>query len=388
MTAEIHGFCEPQFEKMKNAFQYNFKNGLEEGASCAVTINGKYVVDIWAGHKDSAKTKPWEKDTIVPVFSSTKVMSNLCVHILVDRGLIDLEEPVAKYWPEFAQNGKERLPVKYLLSHTSGLPGWDVHITQKDTYDWNKVTRLLAAQKPWWKPGTASGYHKFTQGYMLGELVRRITGKSVGTFFREEVAEPSSADFHMGLPKEYEAREAELIPADISEAKGMFPPPSSISAKVLTNPILDPTLAYVKTRAWLGAEIPSGNGHGNARSMALVGSIIACGGTLDGKKYISVTTMEAAIKEQFYGMDLVLGLPVRWGLGWSLPSKEAPVTPNWETRKACIGLGAGGSLVLMDLDAKLCFAYAMNKMSAWVIPTDPRTARLDQVLYECLGKDT
>ena len=387
MKVEIHGFYEPQFEKLEETFQQNFKDGLEVGASCAVTINGKYVVDIWAGQKDAAKTKPWEKDTIVPVFSSTKVMCNLCVHMLVDRGLIDVEEPVAKYWPEFAQNGKEKLPIKYLLSHTSGLPGWDTSITHKDTYDWNKVTGLLAAQKPWWEPGSACGYHKFTQGFMLGEVVRRITGKSIGTFFREEVAEASGADFHMGLPREHEAREAELIPADISKVKGLSPPPGSISAKVLNNPVLDPTVSYVKTRAWLGAEIPSGNGHGNARSMARIGSIISCGGELDGKKYLSLATVEAAVKQQFYGMDLVLGLPIRWGLGWSLPSREAPVTPNWETRRACIGLGAGGSLVLMDLDAKLCLAYAMNKMSPWVIPTDPRTERIDRVLYECLGEN-
>src|SRR5512136_761307 len=248
MKVEIHGFCKPQFERLKESFQQDFTDGLEVGASCAVTINGKYVVDIWAGHKDAGKTKPWERDTIVPVFSSTKVMSNLCAHILVDRGLIDVEEPVAKYWPEFAQNGKEKLPIKYLLSHTSGLPGWDTPITHKDTYDWNKVTGLLAAQEPWWEPGTACGYHKFTQGFMLGEVVRRITSKSIGTFFREEIAEASGADFHMGLLREHELREAELIPPDFSKSGEISPPPGSISAKVLTNPVLDPTVSYAKTR--------------------------------------------------------------------------------------------------------------------------------------------
>ncbi|NLF87450.1 beta-lactamase family protein [Candidatus Bathyarchaeota archaeon] len=386
MTIKINGFCETQFKKLEKTFQQNFTSGLEVGASISLTINGKYVIDVWAGHKDAAKTKPWEKNTIVPVFSSTKVMSNLCIHMLVDRGLVDLDQPVAKYWSEFAQNGKEELPIKYLLSHTSGVPGWDSLITQQDTYNWNKVTGLLAAQKPWWKPGTACGYHKFTQGYMVGELVRRVTGKPIRAFFTEEVAEPSRADFHLGLPIEYEAQEADIIPIFASDVQSVLPPPGTISARVLTNPVLDPALSYVKSREWLEAEIPSGNGHGNARSMARIGSIIACGGTLDGKKYLSSTTLEATVKEQFYGLDLVLLRPVRWGLGWALPSEEAPFTPNWKTRKACVGLGAGGSLVLMDLEKKLCFAYAMNSMSLKSFPNDIRTEKMCRVLYECLDE--
>jgi CubicO group peptidase (beta-lactamase class C family) len=343
------------------------------------------VVDLWAGHADAAKTTPWEKDTLVTVYSSTKVMSNLCVHMLVDRGLLDVEQPVAKYWPEFAQNGKDNLPVKYLLSHTSGLAGWDTPITLDDWYDWEKVTGLLAAQKPWWEPGTASGYHSFTQGYLLGELVRRTTGKSPGTFFREEVAEPLGADFHIGLPEEHDHRVAQLIPPTMPEGGDIPFDPTSIVMKVFTNPILDPTLAFLKSRGWLGAEIPSANGQGNARSMARVGSIVACGGSLDGTKYLSIDTIENAITEQISGTDLVIG-PIRWGLGWALPSKEAPITPNWETRRACWWGGAGGSAVSMDLDAKVCFAYAMNKMFAGVTG-DLRTAKLFRVLYECLGEE-
>ncbi len=387
MTVEIHGFCEPRFEKLKETFHQNFKDGLKVGSSYALTVNGKYVVDIWAGYKDAAKTMPWEKDTIVNVYSSTKIMSNLCIHILVDRGLIDVEQPVAKYWPEFAQNGKENLPVKYLLSHTSGLPGWDTPITLEDLYDWDKVTGLLAAQKPWWEPGTVSGYHVFTQGYLLGELVRRTTGKSPGTFFREEVTEPSGADFHIGLPEEYDNRVAPLIPSEMLEGVDIPLDPTSIVMKVFTNPILDPTLSFIKSRGWLGAEIPSANGQGNARSMARVGSIVACGGSLDGKRFLSAGTIEKAIKEQIYGMDLVIG-SARWGLGWALPSKEEPITPNWETRRACTWGGAGGSALLMDLDAKLCSTYAMNKMGAPLPPwRDPRTWKLSQVLYDCLGED-
>ncbi|GAH04763.1 unnamed protein product, partial [marine sediment metagenome] len=255
MTVEIHGFCDPEFEKLKEAFHQNFIDELEVGASYALTVNGKFVVDIWAGHKDAAKTLPWEKDTIVNVYSSTKVMTTLCVHILVDRGLLDVEQPVAKYWPEFAQNGKENLPVKYLLSHTSGLAGWETPITIEDLYDWDKITGLLAAQKPWWEPGTTSGYHMITHGYLLGELVRRVTGKSLGTFFREELAEPLGADFYIGLLEEHDNRLAELIPLEMPEGAEIPEfDPESMFMKLATNPMLDPTQAVTRTRGWLGAE--------------------------------------------------------------------------------------------------------------------------------------
>ena len=183
-SIKINGFCDEQFERVKNAFVRNFKSDLEVGASFAATINGKFVIDIWAGHADAAKTSPWEQDTIVNVYSTTKVMTVLCTLMLVDRGLLDLDAPVAKYWPEFAQAGKEKLPVRYLFSHTAGLPGFDEKIPIEALYDWDRIINLLAAQKPWWKPGTKSGYHAITHGYLLGELIRRITGKTVGTFFR------------------------------------------------------------------------------------------------------------------------------------------------------------------------------------------------------------
>jgi CubicO group peptidase (beta-lactamase class C family) len=217
---------------------------------------------------------------------------------------------------------------------------------------------------------------------MLGELVRRITGKSLGTFFREEVAEPLGADFHIGLPKEHDSRVAELIPPEMPGGSDIPFDPESIAMKIFTNPIQDPTLSYVKSRGWLGAEIPSGNGQGNARSMARVGSVVACGGSLDGKKYLSIDTLEKAIEEQICGMDLVMG-PIRFGLGWGLPSKEDSYPPNWETRRACHWGGFGGSVLLMDLDTKMCFAYAMNNMVS-SLTGDSRTDKLGRVLYECL----
>ncbi len=208
---EIHGFCDPRFKAVKDVFVQNFKNNWETGASVAVTEKGKFVVDLWAGYANEAKTRPWEKDTIVNTYSTTKIMAVLCGLILVDREKLDFDAPVSKYWPEFAQNGKENMPVRYIFSHMSGLAGIEEVITAEDYYDWDKIVKLLAAQKPWWEPGTKAGYHASTHGYLIGELVRRITGKTLGTFFREEITGPLKADFHIGLSKKHESRIADLV---------------------------------------------------------------------------------------------------------------------------------------------------------------------------------
>ncbi|MHA1916598.1 MAG: serine hydrolase domain-containing protein, partial [Promethearchaeota archaeon] len=211
---EIHGLCEPRFEAVKKAFTTNFEEGMEVGASFAVTINGEYVIDIWGGYKDKEKTQPWEKDTIANVYSTTKVPTVLCTMMCVDRGLLDLDERVAKYWPEFAQNGKDSVLLRHLLSHTSGLAGVEELIPSRAWDDWDRITGLLAAQKPWWEPGTKCGYHSSTHGHLLGELVRRVTGKSLGTFFKEEIATPLNIDFHIGLAEKHVPRVSKLIRDD------------------------------------------------------------------------------------------------------------------------------------------------------------------------------
>lgn len=380
-SVKINGFYDEQFERVKSAFVRNFKSDLEVGASFAATINGKFVIDIWAGYADAAQTRHWEKDTIVNVYSTTKVMTVLCSLMLVDRGLLDLDAPVAKYWPEFAQAGKEKLPVRYLFSHTSGLPGFEEKIPAEALYDWDRIINLLAAQKPWWKPGTKSGYHSLTHGYLLGELIRRITGKTVGTFFREEVAKPLNADFHIGLPKEFDSRVGELIPPempDLEKIGEQFNLDVTLAIKTLSNPPLTAELS--KTRAWRGAEIPAANGHGNARSIARILSALACGGEIDGIRLLSLETIEKSIEEQSYKPDLVLMLPIRFGLGWGLTSKEMPIGPNPRT---FYWGGWGGSVAVVDLDAKLSFSYVMNKMNS-NLTGDIRTVRLVRALYKAL----
>jgi len=383
---EIHGFCNRRFVAVKEAFAKSFREGKEIGASCAVTIDGQFVIDIWAGYSDANQTRPWRKNSIVNVWSTTKVMTALCAHMLVDRGLLDLDAPVAKYWPEFAQAGKEKLPVKYLLSHTSGLAGWDQAISITDLYDWDYLCELLAKQSPWWEPGTCAGYHALSFGYLIGEVVRRITGKSLGTFFREEVAEPLHADFHIGLPTKFDLRVADLInyPAPIhGDTNYIDPEWVKVNFPIHVKTFVDsPVISEeeIRSRRWRAAEIPSSNGHGNARSVARVASVLACGGEVNGIRLLSLSAIEKSIEQQFYGTDLALMQPIRWGLGWGLNSPERPISPN---PRSFYWSGAGGSVVIMDLDARLSYAYVMNKMEPGVA-VKSRSMNLTEALYASL----
>jgi len=354
----IHGHCEPRFAAVQEAFAKNFDEGLEVGASFCAVLDGKAVVDLWAGDADG-EGHPWQRDTLVNVYSTTKVMAALCTLMAAERGQIDLDAPVATLWPEFAAAGKGAIPVTQLLSHTSGLAGWAEPLSVADVCDWERSTRLLAAQEPFWEPGTASGYHALTHGHLLGEVVRRATGRTLGTFFREEVAEPLGVDFHIGTPPECDPRVGKLVaPAGSSLAAGPIQP-GSVAARVLGNPPMSGEDA--NSVAWRRAEIPAANGHGNARSVARVAGALARGGEQDGVHLLSEAMLARAITEQSYGPDLVLGVPIRFGLGFGLPSKEMPIGPNPRT---FFWGGWGGSLVVVDLDARLGFAYVMNRMGA------------------------
>src|SRR5471030_2779294 len=216
----IDGFLRDRFAAVRAMFENNLASGADVGASFAATVNGEMVVDLWGGYADEARTRPWERDTIVNVYSTTKTMTALTALLLADRGELDFDAPVARYWPEFAANGKAGVKVSHLMSHSAGLSGWKEPITRQDVYDWEKVTALLAAQAPYWEPGTASGYHALTQGFLVGEVVRRIAGRSLGAVFREEIAEPLGADFHIGLPASEDHRVGDLIPPPPGTAIG------------------------------------------------------------------------------------------------------------------------------------------------------------------------
>jgi CubicO group peptidase (beta-lactamase class C family) len=383
MNVEVKGHCDEKFTAVKEAFIRNFEADLEVGASFAATVDGKFVVDIWGGFADEAMTRPWEKDTIVNVYSTTKVMTAICVHMLIDRGQLDPDAPVARYWPEFGQAGKEKIPVRYILSHQSGVAGFEEDIPVEALYDWDRIIKMLEKQKPMWEPGKHCGYHAATFGYLLGELVRRITGKTLGTFFREEVAVPLGADFHIGLAAEHDHRVGDLIPPPILKPgdPGYIDPESmpEIAKKVIG--LLTPeTVVLSRDRAWRGAEIPAANGHGNAHSIARVTAAMACGGELDGVRLMGLPTIEKAIEEQIYDTDLVMGVPIRYGMGFGLSTKEMPLSPN---PRVFWWAGWGGSMTLVDLDARLSWAYVMNRMAAGAL--DMRGAGIAMALYASLA---
>jgi CubicO group peptidase (beta-lactamase class C family) len=381
-SIEIHGNCDDRFSAIKDAFAKNFEDGLEIGASFAATIDGEFVADIWAGWVDAACTRRWERDTIVNVFSTTKVMAALCTLMLVDRGLLDLDAPVADYWPEFAQAGKDKLPVRYLLSHQSGLAGIVEQIPVEALFAWDRITSLLAAQKPLWRPGEHSGYHAMTYGFPLGEVLRRVTGETLGTFFREEVAKPLGADFLIGFSEEHDTRVAELVPPESAEAAAGILYTESQFSEVMANTAV--SVAVANSRPWRAAEIAAANGHGNARSVARVAAALACGGALDGVRLLGMETIEKIIEEQCYGKDLILNQPIRWGLGFGLKSKEMPIGPNPRT---FFWGGRGGSAVVIDLDARMSFAYVMNKMANSAVG-DNRIVGPAMALYSAMRSDS
>jgi CubicO group peptidase (beta-lactamase class C family) len=352
-VTDIKGTWEPRFEGVVTSLESSLDAGTDVGASVAVFLDGEPVVDVWGGFADEGRASPWERDTITNVWSTTKTMTFLCTLMLADRGQLDFHAPVARYWPEFAAGGKEAVEVRHLMGHTAGLSGWTEHLELEELADWERCTSLLAAQEPWWEPGTASGYHAVTQGYLVGEVVRRITGASIGTWFAEEVAKPLGADFSIGLPESEDARVSLVIPPPPIDVGSLDP--SGITVRTFSNPPLDATAP--RQSWWRRAEIPAANGHGNARSVAAIQSIVAGGGESGGVRLLSAKGCEAVFEVQADGTDLVLGMPFRIGMGYGLSSETMPIGP-----RAGYWGGYGGSLVVLDLDARLTVSYVMNKM--------------------------
>jgi CubicO group peptidase (beta-lactamase class C family) len=379
----ISGTCDERFNGVREAFAANFepKDSIyDEGASVAVTVDGEIVVDLWGGtaDRDAGPSLPWERDTIVNVWSTTKTVSALACLMLADQGELDLYAPVARVWPEFAAEGKGEIEVRHVMSHTAGLSGWQEPVTFEDLYDHDKVASLLAAQAPWWEPGTASGYHAFTQGYLENEMVRRVTGQTLGQFVAQNITGPLGADFHIGTAAEHDHRIARVIPPPPLP----IPPdldPDSVMAKTFTNPMPDATKSY--DIAWRRAEIPAAGGHGNARSVAQIHAPMACGGEANGVRFLGKETIDAVFDEQCNGTDLVLDVPLRHGIGFGLPSPEMPLSPNDRT---CFWGGWGGSLAVIDLDARMSFAYVMNKMGEGTVG-DMRGAVLLLAAYAALA---
>jgi CubicO group peptidase (beta-lactamase class C family) len=343
--ADIQGSYDDLFTAVPSALAVLLDDG-DVGASVAVFVDGEPVVDVWGGFADAQRTVPWQRDTVVNVWSVTKTMTALCALVLADRGELDPDAPVARYWPEFAAAGKEKVLVRHLLAHTAGLPDWDGPVDE--LYDWPAATARLAAQAPQWEPGGAAGYHSITQGFLVGEVVRRITGRSLGEFFADEVAGPLGADFRIGLSAEHDHRVALTVPPPSRDedytasapGHGNATPASGTGIRVRDG----------NSVAWRRAQIPAASGFGNARSVALVQSVMACGGSVRGVRLLSQAGCDRAWEEQFSGEDRVLGRPVRYGLGYGLFGSSY----GWG--------GWGGSLVMVEPDARMAVAYVTNQM--------------------------
>ena len=325
----IDGFCDERFARVRDEFEKNFTKRGDIGACFALTIEGEYVVDIWAGHQDAALEKRWQEDTIINVFSSTKTMSFLCALVLADRGLLDFEACVADYWPEFSTGNKGEIKVKHLMSHSSALPGFSRTFTTPELCDWHFCCDDLASQSPWWEPGTQSGYHAITQGYLIGEVIRRIAGKTIGQFFKTEIADLVGADFQIGVnPKDF-SRIADLI-----EAKEVAPilemDPDSIPGRVFAG-LADDVVKMTTSAGWRQAEIPAANGHGNARSIVRAQTALANGGSAFGVELLSAAGCNKALAPQTEGIDLVLGIPVNFAMGYALANEGIQISPNANT---------------------------------------------------------
>ena len=370
----VEGHCDSRFTLVREAFRENFASRGELGAAVTVTVDGKAVVDLWGGVADRVSGRPWSRDTMVIVFSCTKAATALCAHMLVARGDLDLDAPVARYWPEFAAAGKHAIPVRMLLNHQSGLAAIDEPLPGAAIYNWDTMTAALAAQAPHWEPGSAHGYHAATFGWLVGEVVRRISGRSLGTFFREEVAGPLGLDFWIGLP---EALEMRVAPVRMAPLTGETTPITramanrgTLTSKAFMNPPGLLTARQVNARALHAAEVPAANGIATARGLAGMYTALACGGRIGAVELVDRDTLQAMATVESEGDDRVLLIPTRFASGFmksidnGRQGDSAVLGPN----PAAFGhAGAGGSIGMADPTARVAIGYVMNQLGAGVL---------------------
>ena len=380
---EIHGTTAPGFEGVRDVFVRNFADDIEIGASFSVVRDGDTVVDLWGGFSDRAATRPWQEDTLVNLYSTSKGLASVAVAIAVAEGKLDYDARVTRYWPEFGAHGKEVLTVGQLLSHQAGVCGPREPITVRDLYDWDKMTTLLAGMEPFWAPGSAPGYHAVVWGYLPGELIRRTTGMSLGQYFRERVAAPMGADCFIGLPDSQMHRVADLVGpnhARIQPPNAPIPEMPKLYPYALQNPIIRP-FQDASSRDWRAAEIAAANAQANARGIARIYGALARGGELDGVRIISPTGIAAASRVEVDGqMDLVLGREARLARGFMLNQLT-----QWGPNPNAFGHnGAGGSIGFADPAARIGVGYTMNQMQPG-LETDTRGGRLVRAVYEAVA---
>uniref|UniRef100_A0AAU3GYA0 Beta-lactamase family protein n=1 Tax=Streptomyces sp. NBC_01401 TaxID=2903854 RepID=A0AAU3GYA0_9ACTN len=378
---ELNGTVSPAFEPVRDAVEAQLRGGAEVGLSLVVDIDGRQVVDLWGGHRDAARTQPWQRDTITNVWSVTKTVTSLAALLLVDAGELDVHAPVARYWPEFAANGKQDIEVRHLLSHTSGVSGLEHPALLDDLYDVHTAAARMASQRPWWEPGTASGYHVLSYGHLVGELVHRLTGLSLRDFVHQHIVRPLGADFRIGLPDADAGRVADVI-APTPDFDPSALDHSTVAYRTFTGPSFGAGAA--NTPAWRAADLGAANGHGTALAVAEILGPIARGGASARGPLLRPDTIDLIFDEQSDGVDLVNGLHLRWGIGYALPDRRTlPWIP--EGRIAFWG-GWGGSMAIMDLDRRMTISYVMNNMGADILGSQ-RAAAYTTAVYRALGVD-
>jgi CubicO group peptidase (beta-lactamase class C family) len=359
MSAPGDGFCDPKFMRLRKAFAENFASRGEPGAAVAVSVGGRLVADLWGGWRDAVRSNAWERDTLVNVFSVSKALCAIAALRLVEQRKLDLDAPVAGMWPEFAQAGKSAITLRHILSHRAGLPAIREPLPEGSALCWPLMTEALARQEPWWEPGTAHGYHVNTFGFLVGEIVRRMDGRTIGTMLREDIAGPLGADVHIGLPLHEHARVAEFLWPDTPSNTGMPNADELMRFNAYWNPPGISGGQWVNRPDWRLAEVPSTNGHGNARGIARIYAALANSGAIDGIRILQPETLRAATVEHSNGYDLINQRPSRFGLGFQLTQVERPLGPN----KGAFGhFGAGGSLGFCDPESGVAFGYVTNDM--------------------------
>ena len=374
---EIQGECDPQFSKVKETFEKLYREDREIGSCFAVYKDGNPLVDLWGGFQDKDKTKPWQKDNLVTVYSTTKGVAAFCIALAMEKGLLKYEEKVSTYWPEFSSNGKEDITIGMLMSHQAGICSPETRNVD-DYYNQNLMAEKLAGMTPIWEPGTASGYHSMTFGWLTSELILRVTGKSLGTFFREEVGDRHEIDFFIGLPESEDHRVAELVPFDIVRNENSEQQQVELTDAQKSQRNSAGTLDIQNTKEWRQAEIPSANGQGNAGGLAKLYSLIVPED--NNLKLLKDDTVNQMTTMQIEGRDLVLAVQVRWGVGFILNKHKIIYGP---IEGAFGHSGYGGSCAFGDPENKIGVSYVMNRMLD-NFNADGRSIELINATYDCL----
>ncbi|MGZ6778808.1 MAG: serine hydrolase domain-containing protein [Mycobacterium sp.] len=385
----VNGSCASGFDRVRDAFEANFQQRNEIGAAVAVWVDGELAVDLWGGSADAGRSRPWRHDTLASIFSGSKALTSSCIHLLADRGEVDLHSPVAEYWPEFAHAGKQDITIAAVLGHRSGVIGPRTRLTPEETLDWDAVCKHIAQAEPWWKPGSAQGYHMVSFGFILGEIVRRVTGRSLGHYLRTEIAEPLGIDVHIGLSKAQHHRCADMVNKphirDVLNHAGAPGFPATLAEhpmaafSVAMGFIPDDELGSNDIAAWRAAEFPATNAHVSALGLATFYNALAQG------KLLTYEHMEKCrVSQGGFDNDLVLGPRVAdhgWGLGYMLNQRGV----NGPNKRAFGHGGSGGSFGFVDLEYRIGYAYVMNNFDATKCNADPRSVALSNEVYSAMG---